>query len=70
MILLSADRLDVYDAFQFRIEAAGNTPAVTGDPRTAAKMLRDLGISDASRLVRHVRQWGSLEIFEDSPPRH
>jgi hypothetical protein len=70
MIVLSANRLDVYDTFQFRIEAAGNAPAVTGDPHAAAEILHDLGVSDPLRLVRHVRQWGWVEIIEGSPQSH
>lgn len=66
MILLSADRLDVYDTFQFRIEASGTAPAITADPDAAAEMLLGLGVSNPSRLVRHVRHWGPLEIFEPS----
>ena len=70
MIVLSADRLDVYDTFQFRIEASGFAPAVTGDPHAAAEMLQDLGVSDPLRLVRHVRHWGWVEIVESSPQNH
>ena len=67
MIVLSADRLDVYDTFQFRIEASGFAPAVTGDPHAAAEMLYDLGVSDPLRLVSHVCHWGRVEIVENSP---
>ena len=70
MILLTANRLDVYDGFQFRIEAAGRSPAITGDPDTAAEVLSDLGVHHPFRLVSHVRVWGSVEIVEHSPRRN
>lgn len=69
MILLVANRLNAYDGFQFRIES-GSDAAVTADPDTAAQMLLDLGVSDPSRLVSHVRQWGAVEIFEHTALRH
>jgi hypothetical protein len=70
MILLTASRLDVYDGFQFRIEGAGETPAITADADAAAEMLLDLGVADPRRLVRHVREWGAVEIFDHIPQRH
>lgn len=69
VIRLSANRLDVYDTFQFRIEASGSEPAITGDADAAAEMLLGLGVPDPVRLVRHVRHWGSLEIFS-APARN
>lgn len=69
MILLVANRLNAYDGFQFRIET-GSDAAVTADPDAAAEMLLDLGVSDPLRLVRHVRQWGSVEIFEHTALCH
>jgi hypothetical protein len=64
MILLRAIRLDAYDRFQFRIEAPGCVPVVTGDPLQAAEMLTQLGIESAMRLVHHVQVWGEVEIVE------
>jgi hypothetical protein len=70
MILLTASRLDAYDGFQFRIEGAGETPAVSADADAVAEILLDLGVANPNRLVRHVREWGALEIFDHISPRH
>ncbi len=41
--------------------------AATQDAVKAAKILFDLGMDRPLQLVKHVREWGSVEIIE--PPR-
>jgi maleate cis-trans isomerase len=66
MILLQAIRLDAYDRFQFRIEAATIVPVVTSDPAQAAALLRQLGVRNPDPLLAHVRLWGQVEIPDPS----
>ena len=66
MILLQAIRLDAYERFQFRIEAATIVPVVTSDPAQAADLLRQLGVANPDPLIAHVQRWGQVEIL--GPP--
>jgi hypothetical protein len=66
MILLQAIRLDAYDRFQFRIEAASIVPVVTSDPAQAADVLRQLGVANPDSLLAHVQRWGQMDIPDPS----
>jgi hypothetical protein len=63
MIVVSADRVQVDPpVFRYRIEAPGRHPETIHAPRIAALRLEELGVSNPEAVLKHARDWGSLEI--------
>jgi hypothetical protein len=63
MIVVSTDRVRVDPpVFRYRIAAPGRYPATTEDPKIAALRLEEMGVPDPEAVLRHARDWGSLEI--------
>lgn len=69
MIVLTAVRVNVAGQCRFKIEAEGSS-RMTSDPVKAAKILFRLGVVKPLQLIDHARQWGSVEILDQSPVRH
>jgi len=66
MIRLVATRLDIAGRFQFTIEVDGSVHATTGDAIKAAKILFNLGVERPLQLVEHAREWGAVEILDQT----
>ena len=64
MLVLQAIRLDVFERFQYRVDAPGEPPFLTSNPDEVAAKLAELGVPDPARLVAHVRAWGIIEIAD------
>lgn len=62
MILITANRLDAYEGFQFRIEGTDMGPEITNSAIEAIEILISLAVSEPEPLVAHARKWGSVEI--------
>ena len=61
MILLTAT-LDAHGGFTFMIEVSGTIRLVSDDPGHVAKVLGEMGVSEAEALIKHAKAWGSVEI--------
>jgi hypothetical protein len=63
MLFVAASRLTTSGKFSYLIQLRGEKPLVTFNVEEAKEELLRLRAADPERLLAHVREWGSVEVY-------